>query len=72
MTDGGSLLLAIIFISKTSLCFGDDYYYAHSIPGYNDLNEVDDSYDSYDYNYNEYGYDYGTPKKKGMNFFFKL
>ena len=55
MTDGGSLLLAIIFISKTSLCFGDDYYYAHSIPGYNDLNEVDDSYDSYDYNYNEYG-----------------
>ena len=68
MTDGGLFLLAIIFISKTSLCLGDDYYYAHSIPGYNDLNEVDDSYDSYDYNYDEYGYDYdfGSPKKKGM------
>ena len=66
MTDGGLFLLAIIFISKTSLCLGDDYYYyAHSIPGYNDLNEVDDSYD---YNYDEYGYDYDfeSPKKKGM------
>ena len=63
MTEGGLFLFTIIFISKTSLCLGDDYYYAHSIPGYNDdLNEVDD------YNYDEYGYDYdfGPPKKKGM------
>ena len=65
MTEGGLFLLAIIFISKTSLCLGDDYYYAHSIPGYNNLNEVDDSYD---YNYDEYGYDYDfeSPKKEGM------
>ena len=65
MTDGGLFLLAIIFISKTSLCLGDDYYYAY---GYNDLNEVDGFYDSYDNKYDEYGYDYalGSPKKNGM------
>ena len=38
MTDGGLFLLAIIFISKTSLCLGDDYYY-------------DYNYNEYDYDY---------------------
>ena len=53
MTDGGLFLIAIIFVSKTSLCLGDDYYYAY---GYNDLNEVDGFYDSYDNKYDEYGF----------------
>ena len=58
MTDGGLFLLVIIFISKTSLCLGNDYYY-----GYN--YELDDSYD---YNYDEFGYDNDveSPKEKGM------